>query len=294
MILLGHIDIPCNLCGSQEYKVYALDEDHCDLHPRRVKCKKCSLVYANPLATFDKLEEYYSNTFPGDEKSFHLLIEENNKAIEPNKEIFRELNKNQPPGKFLDIGCSTGYTIDAANQMGWEGYGVELSKQYCDYSIEVAGLKNIYRGDLYRAEFPDNFFDYVLSWHTIEHVPDAKKLLLEIHRITKKDCKLRIGTPHINNFSNWSNHIIAKFKGKHIKYCTAYEHTYEFTPKTIKRMLNECGFEVEKLDCYYPPWRERIRGDNWKGKLQSTIEDIVSFIFPETKGIHMEIICKKI
>ena len=104
---------------------------------------------------------------------------------------------------------------------------------------------------------------------------------------------LRIGTPHINSFTSWSNYIIARTKGEYIKCCTSYEHTYEFTPKTIKKMLNKCGFKVEKLECYYPPHRERIRGGNWRGKLQSAIDDLVSFIFPETKGFHMEIVCKK-
>ena len=93
--------------------------------------------------------------------------------------------------------------------MGWEGYGVELSKTYYDYSVKVAGLKNIYRGDIFSAEFPNNYFDYVLSWHSIEHVPNAKNFLLEIHRILKNNKVLRIGTPHINSFIHRINFIIS-------------------------------------------------------------------------------------
>lgn len=149
MNLPGHIDVPCDLCGNREYKVFTFDKDHCDFQPRKVKCKKCGLVYANPQATFVNLEEYYSNIYPGHEEDFQSSIRENKKLVEGNKEYFKELNKNRLPGKFLDVGCSTGHSIEAANQMGWEGYGVELSKKYCDYAIEVAGLKNIYRGDIF-------------------------------------------------------------------------------------------------------------------------------------------------
>jgi len=295
MNLPGHIDVPCSLCGSEEYKVYTFDQDHYDFQPRRVKCKRCGLVYANPQATFEKLKKYYSDVYAHFGKtSIKIRKDEFKELVESNIEVFRELNKNQSPGKFLDVGCGMGYSVEAANQMGWEGYGVELSTTYCDFAVKVKGVKNIMRGDIFKAEFPNNFFDYVLSWHTIEHVLDPKKFLLEIHRVIKRDSTLKIGTPHINSFIHRSGYLISRIKGKYMKGCTVYEHTYEFTPKTIKRMLNECGFQIEKLNCYWPSSHERPKGENWKGKMQINLDNLVSSILPETKGVHMEIICKKV
>ncbi len=293
MNLSGYKEISCNLCGSKEYKIFSIQENPSVLHPRKVKCKKCGLVYSNPQATFEKLEEYYSNIYAHTGVSkIRKVVKRTKASEEESKEYFRRLNSRQPPGKFLDIGCNVGYMVKAANQMGWEGYGVELSKTYYDYATNVEGLKRIYKGDIFTPQFPDNFFDHLLAWHVIEHVTDAKQFLMEIRRIIKPGRELYIGTPHINGFYITSNRIIAKIKGEHYSVCTSIEHTYEFTPKTIKKILNDCGFQIVKLECYWPSHRERNRNGNWKGKLQDTLADFVASIFPDTKGYHMSILCK--
>ena len=86
-----------------------------------------------------------------------------------------------------------------------------------------------------------------------ENLLCLSKIFKEKNRILKRDCTLRIGAPHINSFTHRSNYLISRIKGKYIKDCTDYEHTYEFTPRAIKRMLNECGFQIEKLNSYWPP-----------------------------------------
>ncbi|ODS30227.1 MAG: hypothetical protein SCARUB_04669 [Candidatus Scalindua rubra] len=90
MNLPGHIDVPCDLCGNREYKVFTFDKDHCDFQPRKVKCKKCGLVYANPQATFVNLEGYGSNLFnSGHAAKFAKFHEEKTKK---STEILLEVN----------------------------------------------------------------------------------------------------------------------------------------------------------------------------------------------------------
>ena len=179
--------------------------------------------------------------------------------------------------------------VQAAEEMGWEGYGVELSKTYCDYAKNMENLKHIFCGDIFSAQFEDNYFDHIYVWHVIEHVPDPKKFLMEIQRILKPRCELVIGTPHINGFHVKTNYLLRRLRGAYPRQVTIHHHTYEFTPKTIKRMLKDCDFLIINLECYWPPHLAENMNRNWKGKLQDIIADIVAYLFQDTKGYHMRI-----
>ena len=51
--------------------------------------------------------------------------------------------------------------------------------------------------------FPDNEFDFVVSHHVIEHVPDVMGFISELYRITKPGGKIRILAPHYTN-GDWA------------------------------------------------------------------------------------------
>lgn len=287
-----YIDVSCNLCGINNYKIYTLDDTPEAIHPRKVKCRKCGLVYANPRATYKKYEEYYSNIYPHKGLTdIKNIIEYMKPFKEHYRDYFRDLNSKMTPGKFLDVGCSIGSMVQAAEELGWEGYGIELSKEYHDYAINVIGLMNIYRGDIFSPQFQDNFFDHIYAWHVIEHVPDAKEFLREIQRILKPEGGLVIGTPHINGFHTKTNYSLKRLRSAYPKQVTVDHHAYEFTPKTIKRMLNDCDFRIISLECYWPTSHVKNINRNWKGKLQDIVADIVAYLFPEIKGYHMRIEC---
>ena len=54
--------VSCNLCGSDNGKIYAIREGikgGNNLHLRRDRCKKCGLVYSNPQASEKTLKTFY-------------------------------------------------------------------------------------------------------------------------------------------------------------------------------------------------------------------------------------------
>lgn len=287
-----YIEVPCSLCGSNKYKIFTLDDTAGVLHPRKVKCTICGLVYANPQASFNRYEEYYSNIYAhSDVGDLEYQINYMRQFKEHHRDYFKDLNSKMTPGKFLDVGCSIGSMVQAAQEMGWEGYGVELSKTYCNYAKNIEGIEHIFCGDIFSAQFKDNYFNHIYMWHVIEHVTDPKKFLMEIQRILKPGGELVIGTPHINGFHIKINYLLKRLRGAYPKQVTVDHHTYEFSPKTIKRILKDCGFLIINLECYWPTNRAENINRNWKGKLQDIIADIVAYFFPDTKGYHMRIEC---
>ena len=54
--------------------------------------------------------------------------------------------------------------------------------------------------------FEDDEFDFVVSRHAIEHLPDVMGFVTELYRITKNGGRIEIVTPHYTN-PDWANDI---------------------------------------------------------------------------------------
>ncbi len=53
----------CPICGSDQLKGHAIDVYRKGPHISRVKCKKCKLVFANPMADAEELKIYYNEYY---------------------------------------------------------------------------------------------------------------------------------------------------------------------------------------------------------------------------------------
>lgn len=52
--------------------------------------------------------------------------------------------------------------------------------------------------------FADNEFDFVVSNHVVEHLPDVMAFVTELYRITKNGGRIKLLTPHYTN-PDWAN-----------------------------------------------------------------------------------------
>ncbi len=96
------------------------------------------------------------------------------------------------PGKLktlnvLDIGCSTGIISNFLSKRFGEIMGIDIDEGAIGYAKENYHSDNL-NFDIQSAmdlKFPDNSFDVIICAHVYEHVPDASRLLSEIHRVLK-------------------------------------------------------------------------------------------------------------
>ena len=243
--------VNCNLCGSDDYEVVhenqyenETSEDLSDkfkssgdetLIDQVVKCKKCGFQYINPRIRQDLIikgysdgtDENFASQAKGRERTFARCLDKVEKHLPPSKVEKR--------GRVLDIGTANGSFLHVAKKRGWEVEGLELNRWLCawarkNYKIQVQPR------NLFDQNYPDNHFDLVTLWDVLEHVPDAKKMLEECHRITKKDGYVVINYP---NVGSW----LAKLMGRKWIFMLSV-HLFYFTPRTIKSMLKKTGFEV--------------------------------------------------
>jgi len=235
------IERNCPLCNSNDYM---------KIHKERgaigiVRCKNCSLIYTNPMVR-DSEKNYW-----GDEDKYYeeaRLIFNGQGAHHRDLNYLEDLKRIKeikPDGNFLDIGTNVGFFLRHTRGRSWNVFGVEPSPALSKMARRYFGLdvRNTY---LDNAGFEEDFFDIVTMIDVFEHISDAKKILLDIRRVLKKDGILFIKVPNGNY--NLLKLWLAKASGKLKDYdiFDSYEHVAHYSHKTLKKKLKECGFKIKK------------------------------------------------
>jgi SAM-dependent methyltransferase len=134
--------------------------------------------------------------------------------------------------RALDVGCGDGRLtaeLDAASVTAADVSGVALER--ADSRLPGARLVELDPD----APFPldDAAFDLVLCAETIEHVRDVQLLLSEIRRVLRPGGELALTTP------------AARFLGRPEDPLSP--HLRRFTRRSLRRVLEELGFELRSL-----------------------------------------------
>lgn len=100
---------------------------------------------------------------------------------------------------MLDAACGTGYGTRLLKDTGADHVtGIDISQESIDNALLAYTTENIdfIQADVYHLPFQDAFFDVVVSFETIEHVPEGSKFLEESARVLKDAGLLIISTPN--------------------------------------------------------------------------------------------------
>ena len=90
-----------------------------------------------------------------------------------------------------------------------------------------------------------NTFDNVDLLGTIDHLISPKLALKEIFRVSKPGAQIIIT---VTNSESWYKMV---FKNLRIPIHNEHSHPHEFTPKQLKLMLEENGFQIQKMQTTY-------------------------------------------
>lgn len=99
----------------------------------------------------------------------------------------------------LDAACGAGYGSSIISEVADTVYGIDISEEAVNYANEHYGNDKVkYQlGSIEKLEFPDKYFDAIVSFETIEHVNEDMQLkfIKEIRRVLKDDGILIMSTP---------------------------------------------------------------------------------------------------
>ena len=145
-------------------------------------------------------------------------------------------------GPVLDIGCSLGYTIHAAQQLGLKAQGLEYDPdvaQYCrskGYAVETGSMTGL--------PFDSNAFQIVVMKHVLEHTHEPSSALREVWRVLKPNGGLLIAVPD----GRYGKAVRDPYKCSFFDYSDPDTgHCIYYTPTTLARLVVDCGFSVARL-----------------------------------------------
>ncbi len=138
----------------------------------------------------------------------------------------------------LELGCAHGSFLVQLQDRGWDCVGVEPSVDASNRAT-AKGL-DVRVGSLEEMDFPLEHFDAVFAWMVVEHLHDPVCTLRHIRGLLKPDGRLYFSVP---NFGCWERHLFGRLRYS----LSDVTHLHQFTPATLRRLLETCGFELVEL-----------------------------------------------
>lgn len=138
--------------------------------------------------------------------------------------------------RVLDIGCGNGRVMMQLRSVGWEVSGVEPDPRSAAQA-RAAGL-DVRTGLLEAESWPNSHFDAITMSHVIEHLHDPLRILRICAQVLKPGGQISIATP---NFASRGHQLF----GPDWFALDPPRHLVLFTPDSLRRGLEECGFKPE-------------------------------------------------
>lgn len=229
--------LPCPLCKSIRQTLYARDGD-LEFH----QCQDCQLIFRTSLFGAEK-ERYNGQTY------FHSHGYDQARAHRIRKagyqiSIVEESLQGSPQGKkLLDVGCALGYTLEAAQQRGWEAVGIDVSAlavQYCrEHGLEakISALEAI--------DFPDSSFDAAVLKHVMEHSPQPRQCMAELHRVLRPGGVVFFDVPDARYYKGQRRRADYSWYRRESE---GLNHYIYYTPATLGRLVTEAGFVITQIN----------------------------------------------
>lgn len=179
---------------------------------------------------------------------------------------------SSPVGSVLEIGPFHGYLPFILRQQA-SSYTVlegddpvvrQLDRLYQEHRIDLryidfAEVFGPLRTASHQLDFPDNSFDTIFCWETMEHFNfNPVKLVREFHRIIKPGGRVCITVPNKASWQNIFSLLTGKGDDEKIKAFYTFEdyeidgkkafhgyHWREYSPSEMPNLLSKAGFKIQ-------------------------------------------------
>jgi 2-polyprenyl-3-methyl-5-hydroxy-6-metoxy-1,4-benzoquinol methylase len=276
----------CPTCGS-ESAVHELDKDHMQL----VRCGTCDLVYVTP--TFDEahyLEVYASQEYQDIVRD--LGIKSHDYRVERfGKERVGLMQRHlaAPRPRYLDVGCSTGFVVEAARDAGWQAIGIDLNPSAIEFG-RSRGL-DLQSVALDEGGFEPESFDAVSLFDVLEHLIDPAGTLRACARLLRPGGIVFLYVPNYDSASRL-------LMGRDAHFIWPTHHLNYYTPVTARDLLSRLGLDAvyvatEGLDIVDYLWyRREVKGADDAG-VESIADTLQFFVNAGAYGKNLRVIGRK-
>lgn len=229
----------CIACADSIMVEYfsAAEFPHLDERFGILRCERCGMGRTDPMLPADEIGDWYGEEYYGEmNRRFHSFIEVLIKKFRDRRTSL--IRKYSRVGPVLDVGCGRGLTLGNLKSFGYQPFGIELSDQAAQHAREVVGAE-VFVGDICEAPYPEESFEVVILWHSLEHFDDPVSVLERAHSLLKPEGLIAIAVP---NFGSLQSRV-AKTSWFHLD---LPRHYYHFSLRSLCRLLDRFSFEPLK------------------------------------------------
>lgn len=210
-------------------------------------CLECYVTYLSPRFKVADLNKIYSKS-----EYFDLLSQSTKSNFVDfflRFRLFPEYHEFvsrsfSTPGNILDVGCGAGEFIKEMTKIGWDAFGIDMSRIAISRAKQVADKDHLRVGVVSKQIFGQTKFQAISFWHVLEHVPSPREFLTDLGSNLKPAGKLFFEVPNSNSW------LFRRFKADY-NWLMVPEHIWYFSPDSIMRLARESGFSVQRFE--YPP-----------------------------------------
>lgn len=222
--------VPCNICGSVDHDVVGR-RDRYGHRLTNVLCRKCGLVFVNPMPTEAEIASFYHNTY---RKAYHNAYTPRKKAImRANRGAYLRHVHIEPVlranDRILDVGAGGGEFVHYMRERDFDAHGIEPNEGFVDYARRTYDVP-VQLAMWETAELEEQSFDVITINHVLEHFRDPHAALRRFHSWLRPGGRIFISVPSIAN-SNRTPY--ARFH---------FGHLHNFTYETLDMMALRAGF----------------------------------------------------
>ena len=236
-----------------------------------IECAGCGFKHALPLPEAGALARAYEENYYADQKPDFIAHAREDEdwfqlAETDRLEAFETL---LGPGRrrLLDIGCGPGFFLKTAAARGWNGHGIEPSRQAAAHArslgTQMAQGFQVTEG-FFDSRIAETLgrFDAVNLTNVLEHVPDPAALLAAARDLLGPGGVLCVGVP--NDFSPFQ--LAARQAGDLPEWWVAPPHHLNyFDFESLSALLTRLGLEVRERMTSFPMEAFLMMGDKYVG-----------------------------
>jgi len=266
----GLVSDGCSLCKNNNFTLIS-EGDRYGFDLNKQFCNQCGLIQTYPALSRKFHGEFYSYHYrPLYLKSkivdYQSVVKEQNDKAKKYLDYFMNngLSEQLADLSIIEIGCSSGGTIDALRTVAKSVQGCDLDIEAVKFAQDKFNIK--VEVGMYPSSLPDGTRLFILS-HVLEHVFNPLETLKETRLLMNTGDYLFIAVPGINGVAegDYKNDLRRYF---HIA------HVTDFTSTTLENVTNCAGFKALNID-------DEINGlfiadeiSNWKKNKQDSINNI--------------------
>ena len=228
-------------------------------------CRTCGFAHIIPIPSLEELETVYREDYYTREKPLYLErhredLEWWNLVYAQRYETFeKELSPDRR--RILDVGSGPGFFLKLGRDRGWTTLGIEPSAKAAEHGRGL-GLEIVEDFLTTVSAKKLGQFNVVHMSEVLEHISDPALMLNMARGLLSPGGILCVLAP--NDYSPFQ-HALRTVCGFNPWWVAPPHHINYFTPDSLSRLVERCGFDVIFREATFPIDLFLLMGDNYVG-----------------------------